>query len=114
MSHLNGIRLVTFDVLYTIIFPRTPIHIQYARHFEPHIGRLDPDKIKSSFPIALKQVQKERPAYEKGTNAWWIEVIRRTAVSAGADEAGIYLPRANRWQITQQSQSCPNVLFASF
>lgn len=37
---------------------------------------------------ALKQVQIERPSYAKGHEAWWGEVIRRTAVGAGASSEG--------------------------
>lgn len=34
---------------------------------------------------ALKQVQVERPAYASGAPDWWGEVIKRTALGAGAD-----------------------------
>ena len=34
---------------------------------------------------ALKQVQIERPAYASGAPEWWGEVIKRTALGAGAD-----------------------------
>jgi len=34
---------------------------------------------------ALKQVQIERPAYASGAPDWWGEVIKRTALGAGAD-----------------------------
>jgi len=34
---------------------------------------------------ALGQVQIERPAYASGAPEWWGEVIRRTALGAGAD-----------------------------
>jgi len=34
---------------------------------------------------ALGQVQIERPAYVSGAPEWWGEVIRRTALGAGAD-----------------------------
>lgn len=34
---------------------------------------------------ALKQVQTEKPAYESGAEGWWGEVIKRTAIGAGAD-----------------------------
>lgn len=37
---------------------------------------------------ALKQVQKEKPAYESGAEGWWGEVIKRTAIGAGADPQG--------------------------
>ena len=33
----------------------------------------------------MKQVQIERPAYASGAPEWWGEVIRRTALGAGAD-----------------------------
>ncbi|EKM81039.1 hypothetical protein AGABI1DRAFT_105876 [Agaricus bisporus var. burnettii JB137-S8] len=79
------IRLVTFDALHTIITPRRPIHIQYSEVLAPFVGRLDPNSIKRSFKVALKEVQVERPAYTQGADAWWGEVIRRTALDAGAD-----------------------------
>jgi hypothetical protein len=105
------IRLVLFDALHTLVQPRAPVFLQYANVFEPHLGKLSPDVIKSSFksgkiganpcymnetyPLfrawydhtreALKQVQVERPAYASGAPEWWGEVIRRTALGAGAD-----------------------------
>ncbi|ESK97145.1 haloacid dehalogenase-like hydrolase domain containing 3 [Moniliophthora roreri MCA 2997] len=79
------IRLVTFDVLHTLITPRDPIHVQYSMVFEPYLGKLPPDEVKKSFKIALKTLQVEKPVYEQGSQAWWGEVIRRTASGAGAN-----------------------------
>ncbi|TCD62797.1 hypothetical protein EIP91_006390 [Steccherinum ochraceum] len=79
------IRLVTFDVLHTIVTPRLPIYVQYSLVFEPYLGSLEPDVIKKSFKIALKQLQAEQPVYKGGANAWWADVVRRTALGAGAD-----------------------------
>jgi len=81
------IRLVLFDALHTIVTPRLPIFIQYSQSFEPFFGHLEPESIKSSFKLALKQVQIERPAYQSGAQDWWGEVIKRTALGAGADSA---------------------------
>ncbi len=83
-----SIRLVTFDALFTLINLREPAHVQYARAFRPYLGELDPDAVKSSFKGALAALQKERPAYDSGSTAWWSEVIRRTALGAKADSAG--------------------------
>ncbi|KZP18684.1 HAD hydrolase subfamily IA REG-2-like protein [Athelia psychrophila] len=86
---LSHIRLVSFDAFGTILRPRTPIFTQYQQAFAPYLGELPEDAIKESFKTALKQVQKEKPAFadEKGTNPerWWGEVIKRTALGAGAD-----------------------------
>ncbi|KAF9648579.1 HAD hydrolase subfamily IA REG-2-like protein, partial [Thelephora ganbajun] len=79
------IKLVLFDALHTLVKPRAPIFLQYANVFEPHLGKLNPDAIKSSFKLALRQVQIERPVYASGAPEWWGEVIRRTALGAGAD-----------------------------
>ena len=49
---------------------------------------LEPEDIKRSFKTALKQLQAEKPAYRDGAEAWWGEVIRRTALGAGADTKG--------------------------
>jgi len=38
---------------------------------------------------ALKRVQAERPSYAQGHEAWWGEVIRRTAVGAGAPSEAV-------------------------
>ncbi|KAK0212758.1 HAD-like domain-containing protein [Desarmillaria ectypa] len=84
-----SIRLVTFDALFTLINLREPVHVQYARAFKPYLGELDPDAVKSSFKIALAALQKERPAYDKGNNSWWSEVIRRTALGAKADSTAL-------------------------
>lgn len=37
---------------------------------------------------ALKELQIDKPAYQSGADGWWAEVIRRTAVGAGADPSG--------------------------
>jgi FMN phosphatase YigB (HAD superfamily) len=93
------IRLVTFDALYTLIRPRRPIHVQYSEVFERYVNpqrRVDPDEIKRSFKIALREVQRERPVYGPGLKEarvedWWREVIRRTGVGAGLDAGGEWL-----------------------
>ncbi|CDO69290.1 hypothetical protein BN946_scf184976.g9 [Trametes cinnabarina] len=84
-----AIRLVTFDALHTLVTPRLPIYVQYAQTFEPYLGALDPDALKRAFKIALKQVQQEQPVYRGGAHDWWADVIRRTAVGAGADPAAV-------------------------
>ena len=111
------IRLVLFDALHTLVRPRAPVFVQYAAVFEPHLGKLSPDAIKSSFKSgetpkrkrvqksslsvffsylyvctreALTQVQIERPAYASGAPEWWGEVIKRTALGAGADPTREY------------------------
>ncbi|KAK0485880.1 HAD-like domain-containing protein [Armillaria novae-zelandiae] len=84
-----SIRLVTFDALFTLINLREPVHVQYARAFRPYLGELDADAVKSSFKAALAALQKERPAYDSGSTAWWSEVIRRTALGAKADSAAL-------------------------
>jgi len=83
------IRLVLFDALHTLVTPRLPIYVQYAQTFEPFLGRLEPDALKTSFKTALKQLQAEKPAYESGAARWWGEVIKRTALGAGADEHAV-------------------------
>ncbi|KAG6842173.1 hypothetical protein C0991_001666 [Blastosporella zonata] len=83
------IRLVTFDALYTVIVPRHPIHVQYSQVFEPYIGVLDPASLKESFRIAFRSMEREHPVYDKGSLAWWSQVIRRTALGAGADEKAL-------------------------
>jgi len=80
-----AIRAVLFDALFTLVAPRLPIYVQYSQTFEPYLGVLEPDLLKKSFKTALKQVQKEKPAYQSGAEGWWGEVIKRTAVGAGAD-----------------------------
>ncbi|KAI0743842.1 HAD-like domain-containing protein [Daedaleopsis nitida] len=80
-----AIRLVTFDALHTLVTPRLPVYVQYAQTFEPYLGALDPGALKQSFKSALKQVQQEQPVYRGGAQEWWGDVIRRTAVGAGAD-----------------------------
>ena len=42
---------------------------------------------------ALKSLQSEKPAYQgkDGARGWWSEVIRMTAIGAGADSKGLYL-----------------------
>jgi len=83
------IRLVLFDALFTLVAPRKPISIQYAEAFQPFFGTLDERRIKSAFKLALKQLETERPAYEQGHETWWADVIRRTAVGAGAPAGAV-------------------------
>ncbi|KAG7091241.1 hypothetical protein E1B28_010292 [Marasmius oreades] len=77
-------RLVTFDILHTLVTPRLPIHVQYAQVFQGFLGgpnfTVDPLAVKSAFKISLRQLQAERPAYigEGGSEGWWQEVVRRT------------------------------------
>ncbi|KAL1745694.1 HAD-like domain-containing protein [Schizophyllum fasciatum] len=85
MSASRGIRLVTFDALHTLITPRAPIHVQYSNTFAPYLGVLDPDALKRSFKAALKDVHQSDLTYAKGSQTWWGEVIKRTALDAGAD-----------------------------
>ncbi|KAG5634780.1 hypothetical protein H0H81_000805 [Sphagnurus paluster] len=86
----HRIQLVTFDALYTLIVPRLPIHVQYSQTFEPYLGALDPDSLRQSFRVAFRSLEKEDPVYSKGSYPWWAEVIRRTALGAGADEKGMW------------------------
>ncbi|KAF8070532.1 HAD-like domain-containing protein [Lyophyllum atratum] len=86
---LHSIRLVTFDALYTLIVPRLPIHVQYSQTFEPYLGILDPASLRQSFRVAFQSLEREQPVYSKGSDAWWSEVIRRTALGAGADEKAL-------------------------
>ncbi|KAI0958382.1 hypothetical protein AcV7_004217 [Taiwanofungus camphoratus] len=80
-----AVRLVVFDALHTLLAPRLPIPVQYAQTFAPYLGALDPDALKRAFKTALGELQAEKPAYQSGAQDWWAEVIRRTAVGAGAD-----------------------------
>lgn len=85
MASNSLIRLVTFDILHTLITPRAPIHVQYAEAFRPFLGALAPDDIKKSFRTAFKQASRDFPAYERGHEAWWAHVVKNTALGAGAD-----------------------------
>lgn len=44
--------------------------------------------LRCNFREALKQVQQEQPIYRGGAEDWWKDVIRRTALGAGADPKG--------------------------
>ncbi|KAH7339842.1 HAD hydrolase subfamily IA REG-2-like protein [Rhizoctonia solani] len=88
------VKIVFFDALFTIVQPRIPIFEQYHRVLTPKLGPLNPVLLKDSFKTALGEVQQERPAYGNGktgpvesdaVRSWWKEVIRRTALGAGAD-----------------------------
>ncbi|KAF7296127.1 Haloacid dehalogenase-like hydrolase domain-containing 3 [Mycena kentingensis (nom. inval.)] len=79
------LRLVSFDLLHTLILPRHPIHVAYARAFEPFLGPLDPQAIKAAFGPSLRKLQTEKPLYGGDTTQWWAQVIRETALGAGAN-----------------------------
>ncbi|EED78012.1 predicted protein [Postia placenta Mad-698-R] len=89
-----AIRLVIFDALHTLLKPRRPIYVQYSQTFEPYLGVLEPEALKNSFKTALKQLQTEKPVYQSGAQEWWGEVIRRTAIGAGADQEGVSMHEA--------------------
>jgi len=55
---LMTIRLVLFDALHTLVKPRAPIFLQYANVFEPHLGKLSPEAIKSSFKTGKLQISR--------------------------------------------------------
>ncbi|KIJ18619.1 hypothetical protein PAXINDRAFT_70747 [Paxillus involutus ATCC 200175] len=85
------IKLVTFDALHTLITPRRPIYVQYSEVFAPFLGVLSPAALQRSFKATLKQMQKEKPAYQSqsGAQGWWSEVIKGTAIGAGADATAV-------------------------
>ena len=119
---MTKIRLVLFDAFSTLLVPRLPVYVQYSQTFEPYLGTLEPNVIKSSFKsgacirphslptnsgnrylkqvvfcyVALKELQTDKPAYQSGADAWWSEVIRRTAIGAGADPNGMSAEHASR------------------
>ncbi|KAI0093338.1 HAD hydrolase subfamily IA REG-2-like protein [Irpex rosettiformis] len=82
-------RLVLFDAFSTLLVPRLPVYVQYSQTFKPYLGTLEPSAIKTSFKAALRQLQMDNPAYKSGAEAWWGEVVRRTAIGAGADPADV-------------------------
>jgi len=47
------IRLITFDALHTLITPREPVHVQYARAFERYLcqEKVDVESVKSAFKV---------------------------------------------------------------
>ncbi|KAH7888594.1 HAD-like domain-containing protein [Phlebopus sp. FC_14] len=81
------IKLVTFDALHTLLTPRRPIYVQYSEVFAPFLGVLNPDSLRQSFKATLKQIQKDKPVYQgdSGAQGWWAQVIKGTAIGAGAD-----------------------------
>ncbi|KAG6849991.1 hypothetical protein H0H93_002781 [Arthromyces matolae] len=89
LCQCQPIRLVTFDALYTLVVPRIPVHLQYAQVFEPYLGVLDPLDLKKSFRSAFQFTEKDKLVYTKGSHLWWSQVIKRTAIGAGADENAV-------------------------
>ncbi|KAG9013435.1 hypothetical protein FRB90_006036 [Tulasnella sp. 427] len=91
---------VFFDALFTIVKPRRPIASQYTQVINSHVTKPVPESaVAAAFPEALKEVQVLKPAYEGGKDTWWAEVIRRTALKAGADgnDVNAHIP-----QMTEQ------------
>ncbi|KIY53950.1 HAD-like protein [Fistulina hepatica ATCC 64428] len=85
----SRIRLVTFDAVHTLIKARVPFNVQYANAFRPYLGEVDPDAVRVSFKKALRRAQQNNPLFDKGSQAWWGEVIRETAIGAGADAQAV-------------------------
>ncbi|KAF9237532.1 HAD-like domain-containing protein [Melanogaster broomeanus] len=85
------IKLVTFDALHTLITPRRPIYVQYSEVFAPFLGVLSPTALQRSFKATLRQMQQDKPAYQgqSGAQGWWSEVIKGTAIGAGADAQAV-------------------------
>ncbi|KAG8887228.1 hypothetical protein FRB98_000325 [Tulasnella sp. 332] len=83
------IRLVLFDALFTLIRPRKPIAAQYAHVFSSHLGVVTRAAVEKSFPKALKDLKDSKPAYQGGKDAWWADVVRKTAIGAGADPIAV-------------------------
>ncbi|KAG1716631.1 hypothetical protein ID866_509 [Astraeus odoratus] len=83
---MSVIKLVTFDALHTVLTPRSPIYVQYSEVFAPFLGVLSPASLERSFRSTLKRIQKDKPAYQgcSGAQGWWSEVIKGTAIGAGA------------------------------
>ncbi|KAG8936845.1 hypothetical protein FRC03_009602 [Tulasnella sp. 419] len=91
---MTQIKLVLFDALYTIVAPRLSIAKQYSMAFQPFLGQIDENRVAATFPKALKLLQESRPAYQGGKESWWSEVVKATAIGAGADSEEVekYLP----------------------
>ena len=56
-----------------------------------------------NFPFqGLKEIQKEKPVYRgnAGAQGWWSDVIKRTAIGAGAQPQGILLRQAKHARLT--------------
>ncbi|KAG9000506.1 hypothetical protein FRB94_005394 [Tulasnella sp. JGI-2019a] len=83
------VRVVLFDALFTLVRPRKSVAAQYAQVFEPHLGVISEAAVEKSFPIALRDVQKSKPAYAGGKDAWWADVMRKTAIGAGANPKAV-------------------------
>ncbi|KAF7315579.1 Haloacid dehalogenase-like hydrolase domain-containing 3 [Mycena indigotica] len=81
----SKIKLVSWDLLHTLVLPRYPIAVAYQRSFEPFLGRLDLAALERSFPIALRRLQKDKPLYGGDSRDWWSQVICQTGLGAGAD-----------------------------
>ncbi|CAG7850515.1 SubName: Full=Uncharacterized protein {ECO:0000313/EMBL:CCA67583.1} [Serendipita indica DSM 11827] len=71
------IKIVFFDALFTIVRPRLPIEVQYAQEFAPYFTA-NPGDVKTSFKTE-----------SDAASAWWAEVIRRTAIGAGAEPKAV-------------------------
>jgi len=60
--------------------------------------------LRPTYPLrGLRHVQADKPAYNghPGAHGWWSEVIKRTAIGAGADSQGMRLFRfhtENAWR----------------
>lgn len=46
----------------------------------------------SGFCAAFRALEDEQPVYSKGSQTWWSQVIKRTALGAGADAEGTTFP----------------------
>ncbi|CAA7271043.1 unnamed protein product [Cyclocybe aegerita] len=86
---MSPIRLVTFDALYTLITLRYPVHVQYSQVFAPYVGVLQPEAIQMSFKEAWKVIEREDSSNPRGSEEKWRDIIRRTALGAGANQQAL-------------------------
>lgn len=58
-----AIRLVLFDAFSTLLVPRLPVYVQYSQTFEPYLGVLEPERLKSSFKIGSQYLLVDNRAF---------------------------------------------------
>lgn len=85
-----GLRLLTWDVLDTLLRLRRPVALSYAAEARCHGVELRPDALSCSFRAAYTAHSRQYPNYGLGqglsSRQWWLHVVKETFRLVGVRE----------------------------
>ena len=82
MSRLNGLRLITLDLVGTVYEFARPSYSVYSEFASRRFQNVEEHRVKQGFVRALRKLNTERPhfgAFEKdGSRGWWVALVQET------------------------------------